>query len=362
MNNPFFVSINLVVMNGEKFIRFSLDSIKKQTYPSQFIEVNILDNGSTDATKNILKKEFPEFNLIENNANIGFWAGQEKLLNQSKGEIIIAMTDVILDDNFIKNAALVLKKDPHIGAIQAKIYQMKLYPPKFSDEKIRRASDQPSPIFTDVIDTAGFFIFKSRRIVNLGHGDKDTGQFSNQKEIFAVEGAVPVFKKTALEDCKIEGKIIDPDFRTGSLGYGDDLDLAWRMRLFGWKEILAPDVIAYHDRSTTKNIKKHWLDYFSRVHQRSQISLQKRRLDWKNVRFTIIKNDYIINILKDLPQIIIREAMVLIYSLLFEPKILLEIPIFLKLIPKMIRKRKTIMKRAKISPKEMRKWFIPHLN
>ncbi len=338
------VSINLVVMNGKKFIRYSLDSIKKQTYPSQFIEVNILDNGSTDATKNIIRKEFPEFNLIENNQNIGFWAGQEKLLNQSRGEIIIAMTDVILDADFIKNSARIFDKDPRIGAIQAKIYQMNL-------------CDMPSPIFTDIIDTTGFFIFKSRRLVNLGHGDTDKGQFSNQKEIFAVEGAVPIFRKTALEDCKIEGKIIDPDFRTGSLGYGDDLDLAWRMRLFGWKEIFAPDVIAYHDRSTTKNIKKHWLDYFTRIRQRSQISIQKRRLDWRNIRFTIIKNDYIINLLKDLPQIIIREAMVLIYSILFEPKVLFEIPIFLKLIPKMIRKRKIIMRKAKVSPKEIRKWF-----
>lgn len=344
MNNPLFVSINLVVMNGEKFIRHSLNSIKKQTHPSQFIEVNILDNGSADATKNIIKKEFPEFNLIENNQNIGFWAGQEKLLSLNRGEIIIAMTDVVLDANFIKNATLLLDKDPRIGAIQAKIYQMKLY-------------DTPSPIFTDIIDTVGFFIFKSRRIVNLGHGDKDTGQFKSVKEIFAVEGAVPIFRKMALEDCKIEGKIIDPDFRTGSLGYGDDLDLAWRMRLFGWKEIFASDVIAYHDRSTTKNIKKHWLDYFYRIRQRSQISIQKRRLDWRNVRFTIIKNDYIINMLKDLPQIIIREIMVLIYSILFEPKILLELPVFLKSLPKMLKKRKTIMQRAKVGPKKMRNWF-----
>jgi len=351
------VSINLVVMNGENFIRHSLRSIKEQSYPQNLIEINILDNGSTDKTKEIIREELEigppagecdsglgEFSLVENPVNIGFWAGQEKLFGQSEGEIIVATTDVILDKNFLKNAVAVFETDPKIGAIQAKIYQMELY-------------GQPTPVFTDIIDTVGFVIFKSRRIINLGHGDKDNGQFNDQQDIFAVEGAVPIFRRTALENCKINGRIIDPDYRAGSFGYGDDLDLAWRMRLFGWKQILAPAVIAYHDRSTTKNIAKHARDYLSRIKRRSHISIQKRRLDWRNVRFTIIKNDYIINLLKDLPQIVFREAMVLIYSILFEPKVLFEIPIFLKLFPKMIRNRKIIMQKAKVGPKEMRRWF-----
>jgi len=41
-----------VVLNGEKYIRHCLNSLKKQTYDN--LEINILDNGSTDKTKEII--------------------------------------------------------------------------------------------------------------------------------------------------------------------------------------------------------------------------------------------------------------------------------------------------------------------
>ena len=137
--------------------------------------------------------------------------------------------------------------------------------------------------------------------------------------------------------------------------YAEDLDVAWRMRVFGWKQIFAPDVIAWHDRQTTKNLRKTFSDF---LETRRQLPLRKRRLEWRNVRFTIIKNDYTINILKDLPHILKREIMMLGYVIIFEPKVLAEVPKFLKLLPKILKKRGQIMKRRVVGSKEMIKWFI----
>ena len=64
-----------------------------------------------------------------------------------------------------------------------------------------------------------------------------------------------------------------------------------------------------------------------------------------------------INILKDLPWIVVREIAVLGYAVLFEPGVLKEIPIFFRYLPKMLRKRKEIMKKAIVGPKEIRKWI-----
>ena len=322
-----------------------MDSLKKQTY--QNLEVNVLDNNSDDNTAEIIQKEYSQFNLIRNKDNIGFWAGQEKLINEySNGDYIICMSDVILKEDFIEKAVEVMEENPDCGAVQAKVYQMELY--RDSGFKIQDSK---------VIDTCGFKVFKSRKIINLGHEELDSEKYNKQFEIFAVEGVVPIFRKSALEDCKIDNHLIDPDYRTGPFGYGDDLDLAWRMRLFGWKHIYSPQVIACHDRSTTKGYSKNLKDYLTRIKERNKIDTIKRRLDWRNVRFTIIKNSYIINILKDLPWIILRELGTFGYMILFEPKILLEIPNFFKLLPNMLRKRKEIMKRAKATPKEMYKFY-----
>ena len=369
MSNPL-VTINLVVLNGEKYIRHCLDAVLTQTYPHELIELNILDNGSTDKTKENIRdskleirdSEFFTFNLIESPKNLGVWPGQEELLKHTNGKYIVALcVDVLMDEDFIKNAVEVIEKDEKVGALQPKIYKFDLRPTSdghgTSDVKVGTV------VPTSQIDTCGFKIFRSRRVVNIGHGEEDKGQYDNLGEIFAVEGAIPVFRTEALESCRIliqnskfkiqNSEIADSDF----FWYGDDLDLAWRMRLFGWKEIFAPNVIAWHDRQTTKTLRKTWLDYFLRVPVRRQIPIKKRRLAWGNLRWTLVKNDYIINILKASPWIISREIAVLGYAVLFEPAVLKEIPTFFRYLPKMLQKRKEIMKRVVVTPKEIRKWI-----
>ena len=360
MSNPL-VTINLVVLNGEKYIRHCLDGILAQTYPKELIEMNILDNNSTDGTKDVISNwqlvigedRFSKFFLLESKKNLGVWPGQEKLLKHSTGKYVLGLcVDVIIDKDFIKNAVEIMEKDDRIDALQAKIYKYELHQLPITNYQLPK-----------IIDTCGFKIEKSRRITNIGHGEEDHGQYDNLGEIFGVEGACPFFRREALESCRIElpitnyqlpiSEIFDHDY----FWYGDDFDLAWRMNLFGWKQVFAPSVIAWHDRQTTKSLKKNWLDYILRVPVRHQIPIKKRRLDWRNNRWTIIKNDYTINILRDLPHIAFREMQVLGYSVLFEPKVLLEIPNFFRLMPKMLKKRKEIMKKAVVKPEEMRKWF-----
>ncbi len=344
------ITINIVVLNGEKYIRRCLDSVKDQTYPHDRIELNILDNGSVDKTKEIVQDfgfrisdlGFAKFNLIESKLNLGMWPGQEKLLDESAGKYVVVLAvDVILDENFINNAVRAMEKDEKIGALQPKIYKYDLSDLEATAHGLNRS----------VIDTCGFQIYKSRRIINIGHGEKDNGQFSKEKEIFAVEGAVPFFRKEALESCRVAGEIADHDI----FWYAEDLDVTWRMRVFGWKQIFAPNVIAWHDRQTTKNLRKTFAD-FLRI--RRQLPLRKRRLEWRNIRFTIIKNDYTINILKDLPYILKREIMMLGYIIIFEPKVLAEVPNFFRLLPKILKKRGQIMRRRVTSPQEIRKWLI----
>ena len=267
------VSINLVFHKEPSFFEPFVKSAREQTY--QNIEINTLDTRED---------------------NIGFWAGQEKLLAQSTGKYIICMSDVILEKDFVKNAVEILESDEKIGALQAKILQ----------------SD-------GLIDTTGFQKFRTRRIINRG---KQTHNEYPEGEIFAVEGAVPVFRKKTLLSLNY---MIDPDFRIGPMGYGDDLDLAWRIRNKCWKQWYAPNVIAYHDRSTRG--------------PRSSIPLIKRQLDWCNTRFSIIKNDDIVGLLKDSPFWLVREVAVLGYLFLFEPGVLRILPRFFRLLPRMIRRR-----------------------
>ncbi|MEK7217627.1 MAG: glycosyltransferase [Patescibacteria group bacterium] len=347
MNNPI-VSINIVVLNGEKYIRHCLESIFVQSYSHELIEINILDNGSTDNTIDFienwkLKNENFKITFIKSNFNHGMWGGQEELLKQSSGKyIVILSVDVILEKDFISNAVRALDANPKLGALQAKIYQFNLRELEIENWKLKIGG---------TIDSCGFKIFRSRRIVNIGHGETDIGQYDKAREIFGVEGAVPVFKKEALESIRILGEIADHDL----FWYAEDLDVAWRLRMAGWEQRYEPSVMAWHDRQTTKQTRRGLRDFIA---VRRAIPLRKRQLEWRNIRCTIIKNDYIINTLKDLPYILLREITITVYLLIFETAVFAELPTLLKLIPRMFRKRREIMKRAKASLTEIHAYFF----
>jgi len=358
MSTPL-VTINLVVLNGKKYIRHCLEAVQKQTY--QNLEVNIFDNGSTDGTKEIVRAwkrgfqvetPFPltPINLIESTKNLGTWPGQEKAVESSRGKYIVALSvDVLMHPSAIEKAVEVLEKDEKIGALQAKIYQYDISQTNQSSTFL----EIQGRTFPKVIDTIGFQIFRSRRITNLGHGEEDRGQYDQGKEIFAVEGAAPIFRKSAFEELRVLGEIADREM----FWYGDDLDIGWRMRLFGWKQVYGPKVIMCHDRSTTKGMSRGWKDYLLRIKDRKNIPIFKKRLDWRNKRLARIKNDYCQNILKDFFHIAWREIRELGYIIFFEPAVLLEIPKLIKLLPRALKKRRIVLARAQLVPKEMAGWF-----
>src|SRR3989344_6094042 len=125
------ISINIVVLNGKKYTQHCLDAILAQTYPHEFIEINILDNGSVDSTVEIIENlssafrdsRFVKFFLLKNKKNLGMWPGQEELLKHSSGKYVLTMAvDVLLDKDFVANAVKRMESDRNIGGLEAKIY------------------------------------------------------------------------------------------------------------------------------------------------------------------------------------------------------------------------------------------------
>lgn len=327
------VSIQVVVYNGEHYVRECLRHVFSQSYPN--IEVIVWDNASIDKTREIVKNEFPRARVIENDKNYGMGGGQNRCFEISKGEyVIFHSVDVLLDRDYVKEGMHTFEKDPRVGVVQAKILQ-------YNRGDFRK---------TNIIDTTGMEIYRSRRIINRGHGEEDIGQYDKQEEIFSYEGASGFFRRSALEDSKINGEILDEDF----WWYADDIDLGWRIRLLGWKEVYAPTMLAWHDRQTTKRLRKSVFDF---IKLRREVPVRKRALDYHNIHLTIIKNDFWGNILRDFFPFFKREAALFIYTLLFEPQTILGWPSFFARLPKILKKRKIIMSGKRISQKEMARWF-----
>lgn len=348
-NNPK-IAVNIAVLNGDKYIERCLNSVLNQSFPHEQIQINILDNGSTDNTRLLIQDlefrisnyDFPKVNFVMSNINHGMWGGQEELLKRTQSEYVVFLSvDVIIAPDFLTQAVAAFEKDTNLGAIQAKVYQYNIQDLEIRNLKLETGG---------TIDTCGFEISRSRRIGNMGHGEQDRGQHDNSKEIFGVEGAVPVFRTAALESIRVLGEIADHDL----FWYAEDLDVAWRLNLAGWSQRYEPALIAWHDRQTTKRTRTTFRDFLA---IRREIPLRKRRLEWRNIRCTIIKNDYIINILRDLPYIAVRELGMFLYLLIFETRVLTELFSLLKFMPRMLKKRQVILSRAKVGPRKIHDYF-----
>lgn len=340
-------TILCAVHNGAGFLRHMLDSFRRQTVRPD--AVVIYNNASDDESARIITEEYPEVRYIRGPKNLGFWPAIETMLPDVTTDLVVCATDVILHEEFIKHAAPYFRHRPTLGALEPAVFQMNLY-------------GRPTPELLSTIDTLGFSIERSRRIVNDGHG-LPVGQCDMRTRlIFAVEGAVPVFRTEALRAARMDGWLVDPDFRHGTaLGYGDDLDIPWRMQLWGWDQILAPDVIAWHDRSTTRGIARPGSSGIrQRRARRAAIPPLKRQLDWMNTRLAIVKNEYMINILWDLPWILAREFVGIGFLLATEPATLKALPWFLRLLPRMLRRRRTVLANARRTPAEMRAFILRH--
>jgi glycosyltransferase involved in cell wall biosynthesis len=108
------ISVIITTKNEEKHIANCLESIKKQTYPQELIEIIVVDNNSEDKTKEIAGKytdkvfdRGPERSAQRN-------LGVEK----SSGEYVLYLdADMILNKDVIKQCVEYINKDINIAGL-----------------------------------------------------------------------------------------------------------------------------------------------------------------------------------------------------------------------------------------------------
>lgn len=96
------VSIIIVNYNTKELTRNCLKSLFEQISGISF-EVIVSDNGSNDGSIEMIKSEFPQVRLIENNANLGFGAANNRGLKMTKGKYIFYLnSDTVLLNNAVR--------------------------------------------------------------------------------------------------------------------------------------------------------------------------------------------------------------------------------------------------------------------
>lgn len=331
------VSIVIIHYNTPQFLEGCLDHIFAQTYPN--LEVIFIDNNSPDKTglEFVASKYSNKENLriIANHENLGYAKAANQGIRESNGEyVVITNPDILYTPGYFTSVVERIEQNHEIAAITGKVY-------KYDFDRHKQ---------TNIIDSVGLFAYKNRRIIDDGQGLIDEGQFDEEKEIFGISGACPLYRREALEDVKIFDEYFDEDF----FMYKEDVDLSWRFLLFGWKNLYYPPAIAYHGRGTGV-----FRRFFNReiLKNRDKLSKFQKTYSFRNQLLMQAKNELTGNFWRDFFPIVGRKMGMFLYITVKEPFLWKSYFDYLKLRPSARKKRKEIMKRKRVSAKDMAKHF-----
>ena len=132
------------------------------------------------------------------------------------------------------------------------------------------------------------------------------------------------------------------------------MDLAWRLRLEGYKCQYIPQAIVFHGR----NVGRSWPTQLIRfILNRRRQSREIRKLSFKNHYLMMVKNEVPAVFWRHFGYILAREILLLFYTIIFEQFQIFAFRDFFKQLPSALRKRKLIMAKIKISKQELAKLF-----
>lgn len=346
MENGTRVTVIVVTWNSLRYLYDCFESLVCQTYKS--FSVLAVDNGSHDGTVDCIRKHYPNVSLLQNFKNTGYSFANNQAIKLTKTEyILIINPDIILEPTFLERIVDFADTHPHGGSFCAKLYTM-------TSSKVDPESGGTgltTPVRSQEIDVAGLEIYKNRAVKNRGEGVIDRRQFENNQQVFGAPGCCVLYRKQALEKTKLFDEYFDESF----FAYKEDVDLAWRLRLYGWESWYVADARGFHYRRFSSH-KGTGIKKIQRA--RKKVSSHIRSLSFRNHHYLLIKNDSVQNIFIHLPYIIIREVSLIIYALFIEPHLLLAAFELIKNMPGLLKKRKIIMKKKIVSNRQLRAWFI----
>ena len=216
------VSVVTPNYNGERFLKAFFDSLNND---SECIgEVIIVDNGSTDGSKEFIKGSSFNFpvNLIENTENLGFSPAVNQGIENAKYEYVFSLNnDTEIREGSIKALVELISSADDIFSVQAKMLQ-------YNNKNL----------IDDVGDEYNLLAWTKK--VGENH---NSSEFTEVREIFSSCAGAAMYKKSALDEIGY----FDDNF----FAYMEDVDLAIRSRIHGFRNLLCPQAVVYHIGSAT---------------------------------------------------------------------------------------------------------------
>jgi GT2 family glycosyltransferase len=259
------LSIIIVSFNTSGLLRRCLRSLSDYP-PAEDYEIIVVDNGSTDDSREMVKENFPRVKMIANPANRGFAAGNNRAFKVAWGRYLLLLnSDTEVTPGAVDRLLQFLRENPRVGLAGGKLLNL---------DNTLQPSCRPYPSLRRII-------FSYRSPLNIIFPNNlftrsyltPPGSYETIHRVDSVAAAFVLIRRAALE----EVGLFDERF----FMFLEDSDLCYRMKKSGWGVYYNPRSAVYH----------HWGGTSSKMPYRMVLehNLSMWRFLLKHYRYGFIK-------------------------------------------------------------------------
>ena len=193
-------------------------------WPAGALEVVLVDNGSKDNSVAVVKAAHPSVRLISSPRNAGFPANNLALTDLRDVDYVALLNpDTEAEPGWLAPLVDALERDARLGAAS------------------------PLMVFADGggVNNAGCELLRNGYARDRAMGQRDLTALV-PGEVFAWSGGAVLLRPAYLEDVGL--------FDERLFLYYEDIDLAWRGRLRGWRYLFVPTSIVRHRHAATVGV------------------------------------------------------------------------------------------------------------
>ena len=223
------VSIVIVNWNTCNILRDCLVSVYKQTESIEF-EVIVVDNASTDNSVAMVKTQFPQAILIQNDVNRGFAAANNQGIEIARGRYVLLLNPdtVVLYDAITKGVSFA-DAHPDAAIVGCRV---------LNPDRTLQSTCFMFPSILNLVLSSSYLYKLFPKIKLFGREQMTWWDRTDEREVDVVTGCFMLVKREAINQVGL----MDEQF----FMYGEETDWCYRFKHTGWKILFTPDAEIMH--------------------------------------------------------------------------------------------------------------------
>lgn len=218
------VTVIIPNYNGLRFLKDCLTALENQSMKD--FETLVIDNASSDESVTYIRENFPNVNVMVMEKNLGFSGGVNVGIQSAKTPYVLLLNnDTEVDTHFVEEMVHAIEESPNIFSVSSKMIQF------YDREKL-----------DDAGDLYGILGWGFQRGI-----DAPATSYTKKEEIFSACAGAAIYRKDVFEKIGYFDEL--------HFAYLEDIDVGYRGKIAGYKNMYCPTAIVYHVGSGTSGSK-----------------------------------------------------------------------------------------------------------